>query len=78
LTALSFQSRIAPSIGGQHKTGDQRVVAVVAAPLVAKVLAEPKMKSVTLFVADFDKEKALKKMRLAGYGLSWQIDLHAT
>ena len=30
-------------------------------PLVAQVLAEPKMKSVTLFVADFDKEKALKK-----------------
>ena len=31
------------------------------APLVAQVLAEPKMKSVTLFVADFDQEKALKK-----------------
>lgn len=31
------------------------------APLVAQVLGEPKMKSVTLFVADFDKEKALKK-----------------
>ncbi len=30
-------------------------------PLVSQVMAEPKMKSVTLFVADFDKEKALKK-----------------
>ena len=31
------------------------------APLVSQVLAEPKMKGVTLFVADFDKEKALKQ-----------------
>ena len=31
------------------------------APLVAQAMAEPKLKSVTLFVADFDKEKALKK-----------------
>ena len=31
------------------------------APLVAQAMTEPKLKSVTLFVADFDKEKALKK-----------------
>jgi thioredoxin 1 len=30
-------------------------------PIVAKLLAEPRMKGVQLFVADFDKEKALKK-----------------
>ena len=31
------------------------------APLVSQAMAEPKLKSVTLFVADFDKEKALKQ-----------------
>ena len=31
------------------------------APIVAQLLAEPKMKSVQFFVADFDNEKALKK-----------------
>lgn len=31
------------------------------APIVAQLLAEPKMKDVKLFVADFDKESALKK-----------------
>jgi thiol-disulfide isomerase/thioredoxin len=31
------------------------------APIVAQLLAEPKMKDVKLFVADFDKEGALKK-----------------
>lgn len=30
-------------------------------PIVAKLLAEPRMKAVQLFVADFDNEKALKK-----------------
>lgn len=30
-------------------------------PLVAQAMSDPKMKSVTLFVADFDKEKALKQ-----------------
>ena len=30
-------------------------------PIVAQLLAEPKFKDVRLFVADFDKEKALKK-----------------
>ena len=30
-------------------------------PLVAQAMGDPKMKDVTLFVADFDKEKALKK-----------------
>ena len=30
-------------------------------PIVAEVLADPKMKDVKLFIADFDKEKALKK-----------------
>jgi thioredoxin 1 len=31
------------------------------APIVAEILKDPKMKDVQLFVADFDKEKALKK-----------------
>lgn len=31
------------------------------APLVAQVMGQPKLKDVKLFVADFDKEKALKK-----------------
>ena len=31
------------------------------APIVSQVLGEPKMKSVTLFVANFDTEKALRK-----------------
>lgn len=31
------------------------------APIVQQVLADPKMKDVQLFVADFDNEKALKK-----------------
>src|SRR5262245_54199487 len=31
------------------------------APIVQQVLADPKMKEVQLYVADFDKEKALKK-----------------
>lgn len=30
-------------------------------PIVQELLREPKMKDVTLFVADFDKEKDLKK-----------------
>lgn len=30
-------------------------------PIVAQLVAEPKMKDVKLFVVDFDKEKALKK-----------------
>jgi thioredoxin 1 len=30
-------------------------------PIVAQVLADPKFKDTKLFVADFDKEKALKK-----------------
>jgi len=30
-------------------------------PIVAEVLADPKMKDLKLFIADFDKEKALKK-----------------
>jgi thiol-disulfide isomerase/thioredoxin len=30
-------------------------------PLVEQVMADPKMKDVRLFVADFDNEKALKK-----------------
>jgi len=31
------------------------------APIVQQVLAEPKMKDLQLFIADFDTEKALKK-----------------
>jgi thiol-disulfide isomerase/thioredoxin len=31
------------------------------APIVAQLMAEPKLKDVQLFVADFDNEKALKK-----------------
>lgn len=30
-------------------------------PIVQAMMAEPKMKNVTLFVADYDKEKALKR-----------------
>lgn len=30
-------------------------------PIVTEVLAEPRMKKVTFFIADFDKETALKK-----------------
>ncbi len=30
-------------------------------PIVAQILGDPKMKDVKLFIADFDKEKALKK-----------------
>jgi thiol-disulfide isomerase/thioredoxin len=31
------------------------------APIVAQLLAEPRLRAVKLFVADFDNEKALKK-----------------
>jgi thioredoxin 1 len=31
------------------------------APIVSQILSDPKMKDVKFFVADFDKEKALKK-----------------
>jgi thiol-disulfide isomerase/thioredoxin len=31
------------------------------APIVQQVLADPKMKGVQMFIADFDNEKALKK-----------------
>jgi thiol-disulfide isomerase/thioredoxin len=31
------------------------------APIVAELLADPKMKDVKFFIADFDKEKELKK-----------------
>lgn len=35
-------------------------------PIVAQLMAQPKFKSVTLFVADYDKEVALKKQLRVG------------